>query len=126
MTKTIKTLTISDAMMNEISGGRRLPVSKFTGVIEIKEQTLYVNILGRRCKGKKEIYASFIVTEDVDICMEEIHSGKVYEAIGVVSGERSSEQLIFAGLRYDDMDPITGQVVFEITDLELIRKMLTM
>ena len=43
-----------------------------------------------------------------------------------MQGERSCERLIFSGLRFEDMDPADGTVTLEVTDLELIRKMLGM
>ena len=57
---------------------------------------------------------------------DEFNTGKVYEAVGDVQGERSCERLVFSGLRFEDMDPMSGRVTLEVTDLELIRKMLTM
>ena len=68
-----------------------------------------------------------MMCDDIDYCMEETyHSGKVYEAICTVTGEEQSERLHFAGMRFEDMNPVDGKVTFEITDLELIRKMLMM
>lgn len=86
-----------------------------------------MNILGSNCKGVKKIYASFILCNDVVYCSDdEFNSGKVYEATGDVQGETSCERLIFSGLRFEDSDPVSGSITFEITDLELIRKMLEM
>ena len=79
------------------------------------------------CKGEKKIYASFILCQDIEYQTDdEFHTGKVYEAVGDVQGERSCERLIFSGLRFEDMDPSDGTVTLEVTDLELIRKMLGM
>ena len=50
----------------------------------------------------------------------------VYEAEGVVEGEKQSQRFIFSGLRYVDSDPVTGEVEFEIPDQLLIQKMLSM
>lgn len=40
--------------------------------------------------------------------------------------EQSCERLIFSGLRFEDIDPLKGTVTLEVTDLELIRKMIEM
>lgn len=127
MRTVIKTLAISDAVLNVISAGRRMPAANFSGQIEIEEHSTFVNILGRRCRGEKRIQASFILAEDMEYHTDlEFHSGMVYEAIGKVQGEHRAEQLLFSGLRFEDMDPVSGRVTFEVTDLELIRKMLRM
>ncbi len=49
-----------------------------------------------------------------------VDSGKVFEAQAVVSDERFA----FAGLRFEDSDPLENELVFEIPDLELIQKLL--
>ena len=68
-----------------------------------------------------------MLCEDIDYqTQNDFNSGKVYEALGDVQGESSCERLLFSGLRYEDMDVLSGKVTFEITDLELIRKMLDM
>lgn len=127
MATLIKTLDIKDAQLNVITGGRRIPLADFSGRIEITEVQSMVPVLGRRCKGEKKIYASFILCEDIDYKTDnEFNSGKVYEAIGDVQGEHSCERLIFSGLRFEDMDPLDGMVTLEVTDLELIMKMLKM
>lgn len=123
----IKTLNIENAKLNVITAGRRILIAQFTGKIEITEEQSHVSILGRICRGTKKIYASFILCNDVVYCSDdEFNSGKVYEAVGDVMGEASCERLIFSGLRFEDSDPVSGSVKFEITDLELIRKMLEM
>lgn len=127
VTKIIKTLGIENSRLNVITAGIRMPIADFSGRIEIYEKQKDVSILGRHCKGEKKIYASFILCDNIEYCSDdEIHSGKVYESVGDVQGERSCEKLIFSGLRFEDSDPVTGNITFEITDLELIRKMLTM
>lgn len=123
----IKTLDIQNASLTVITGGRRLPLAQFTGKIEITEHQSMTPVLGRMCKGEKKIYASFILCKDMDYQTEdEFSTGKVYEAVGDVQGEQTCERLIFSGLRYEDMEPVDGTVTFEVTDLELIRKMLKM
>lgn len=127
MTTLIKTLNIQNASLTVVTAGRRLPLAQFAGKIEITEHQTIVPVLGRMCKGEKKIYASFILCQDMEYQMEdEFNTGKVYEAVADVQGERSSERLIFSGLRFEDMDPMNGSVTLEVTDLELIRKMLTM
>lgn len=127
MTTLIKTLNIQNASLSVITAGRRLPLAQFTGKIEITERQSMTPVLGRRCKGEKKIYASFILCQDIEYQTDdEFHTGKVYEAVGDVQGERSCERLIFSGLRYEDMSPVDGSVTLEITDLELIQKMLDM
>ena len=127
MKKTLKTLDATEAKLYSIAAGRRKHIADFTGEIAIVEHQSMVPILGQVCKGEKKIYASFMMCDDIDYCMEETyHSGKVYEAICTVTGEEQSERLHFAGMRFEDMNPVDGKVTFEITDLELIRKMLMM
>ncbi len=127
MTTLIKTLNIQNASLTVVTAGRRLPLAQFAGKIEITEHQTIVPVLGRMCKGEKKIYASFILCQDMEYQMEdEFNTGKVYEAVADVQGERSSERLIFSGLRFEDMDPMNGSVTLEVTDLELIRKMLVM
>lgn len=123
----IKTLDIQNASLNVITAGRRLPLAQFTGKIEITEHRNMTPILGRMCKGEKKVYASFILCQDIEYQTDdEFNTGKVYEAVGDVQGERSCERLIFSGLRFEDMNPLNGTVTLEVTDLELIRKMLEM
>lgn len=123
----IKTLDIQNASLNVITAGRRLPLAQFTGKIEITEHRNMTPILGRMCKGEKKVYASFILCQDIEYQTDdEFNTGKVYEAVGDVQGERSCERLIFSGLRFEDMNPLNGTVTLEVTDLELIRKMLGM
>lgn len=127
MTTLIKTLNIQKASLSVITAGRRLPLAQFTGKIEITERQVMTPVLGRMCKGAKKIYASFILCQDIEYQTDdEFHTGKVYEVVGDVQGERSCERLIFSGLRYEDMSPVDGSVTLEITDLELIQKMLDM
>lgn len=127
MTTVIKVLDIQNAMLNVTTAGRRLPLARFHGKIEIIEKQNKVPVLGRTCKGEKKIYASFIVCEEIDYSTDDaFNSGKVYEAIGDVQGENICERLIFSGLRFEDNDPVSGRVTFDITDLELIKKLLTL
>lgn len=124
MNMIIKTLPVIDGELFVISAGQRLPLARFSGRIEITENTKFVPILGTVQKGIKTIYASFIVCGDLEYQREtdvnKIHSGKVFEALADVEGER----LEFAGLRFEDSDPLKNELVFEITDLELIQKLL--
>lgn len=123
----IKTLNIQNASLTVITAGRRLPLAQFTGKIEITEHQSMAPVLGRMCKGEKKIYASFILCQDIEYQTDDaFHTGKVYEAVGDVHGEHSCERLIFSGLRFEDIDPLNGTVTLEVTDLELIRKMLEM
>lgn len=57
-----------------------------------------------------------------DISDDFIHSGKVYDAVADVVGVRT----VFAGLRFEDSDPIKNRLTFEITDMELIQRLLTL
>lgn len=127
MTTLIKTLNITNAELNVITAGRRLSLARFDGKIEINEIKNITPILGRPCKGEKIIHASFMLCDDIEYqTQNDFNSGKVYEALGDVQGESSCERLLFSGLRYEDMDVLSGKVTFEITDLELIRKMIYM
>jgi hypothetical protein len=128
MQKTIKELTISNARLNILEGGRRVPIADFSGKIKIKLEQIYVPILGEIHKGEKKIIASFILCDDIRYQTDEcsFNSGRAYEAIGDVTGESQTEELVFSGLQYDDMDPVSGTVTFEIKDMDIIQKMLTM
>ena len=82
MTTLIKTLNITNAELNVITAGRRLPLARFAGKIEIKEIKNITPILGRQCKGEKIIHASFMLCEDIEYQIQnEFNSGKVYEAL---------------------------------------------
>lgn len=87
-------------------------------------KTQFISILGTMQKGTKRIYASFIVCGDLEYLREPddrlIHSGKVYDAAADVNGERT----LFAELRFLDSNPLENELVFEITDLELIQKLM--
>lgn len=124
MEKLIKTISVADGELYVISAGRRYLVARFDGRIEIVEKTNLVPILGTVQKGTKTIYASFIVCGDLEYQQEQnsslIHSGKVYEAVAYVENEKT----IFAGLQFEDSNPIENELVFHITDLELIQKLL--
>lgn len=124
MVKLIKTLDVQNASLNVITAGRRFPLAQFAGKIEITEHQSMTPVLGRRCKGEKKIYASFILCQNIEYQTDdEFNAGK---AVGDVQGEQSCERLIFSGLRFEDIDPLKGTVTLEVTDLELIRKMLEM
>ena len=127
VTMVVKVLGIRNATLRVISAGRRLPLAKFCGKIEIIEKQSNVPVLGRLCKGEKKIYASFILCEEVDYHTDDaFHSGKVYEAIGEVEGENTCERLVFSGLRFKDNDPVSGAITFDIADLDLIKKLLVL
>ncbi len=122
--ETIKVIPANDGELYMTSGGRRYCIARFSGRVEIEEKQTRVAILGTLQKGTKRIFASFVVCGNVDFQrgfgFESIDSGKVFEARAIVSGER----LAFAGLRFEDSDPLKNELVFEIPDLELIQKML--
>lgn len=123
----MKTLEINNSTLNVISTGKRRRLADFHGTVKIYEEQVYVSVLGQTCKGIKKIHASFILCNDIQYCIsDEFHSGKVYEAVGEVQGEHTCERMLFSGLRFEEFDPISGRVTFEVTDLELIQKMLTM
>lgn len=122
MNRTIKTIPATDGELYVVSAGQRFSLAHFSGRVEITERTSFVPILGTVQRGAKTIYASFIVCGDLEYQMEIdnefIHSGKVYEAVADVNGKR----IHFSGLRFEDSDPLKNELVFEITDLELIQK----
>ena len=122
----IKTLSVTDGQMNMIKAGRRSSFAQFSGHIKVFETLDKENILGHAVKRTKKISASLICIDMDYSTDEEINSGNVYEATATVQGEHEREKLLFAGLRFDDSDPVAGSITFEITDLELIRKLLTM
>lgn len=123
MNRIIKSIHAENGELFVISTGRRLPLAGFSGRVEIVEHQRLVPVLGTVQKGTKSIYASFIVCGDLEYRQEPagdlIHSGKVFEAVADVDGER----LNFAALRFEDNNPLNNELVFEITDLELIQKL---
>jgi len=122
MDRVIKTIPATDGELYVISAGERLPLAAFNGKVEITERTKLIPILGTVQKGTKRIFASFIVCGNLEyhwrIEDDFIHSGKVYEAVAYVNGEK----IHFAGLRFEDSNPVNNVLVFEITDLALIQK----
>ena len=123
----LKELRIRGGKLNAISAGRRFQIADFSGRVEITERITYVNILGKRYRQEKRIYASFIVGEEMEYWTDQpFTEAAVYEAEGTVEGEKQSQRLIFSGLRYVDSNPVTGEVEFEIPDQLLIRRMLSM
>ena len=121
----IKVIPANNGELYMTSGGRRYYIARFSGRVEIEEKQAQVAILGTLQKGTKRIFASFVVCGDIDFQsgfgFDSVDSGKVFEAWAIVSGERFT----FAGLRFEDSDPLKNELIFEITDLELIQKMLT-
>lgn len=117
----VKTLPLSDGILTETSGGRRKTAAQFDGKIEIYEDETYVPVLGRWTHDAKKIYASVIIGEQVNYNYAvDFSSAKIYGVTGTVANER----MVFDGLRFEDSDPIAGTFTMEITDLELIRKLL--
>lgn len=122
MNRIIKTIPATEGELYIISAGKRHLLANFNGCIAVREVTELIPILGTVQKGTKTIQASFIVCGDLEYQREIsnglINSGKVYEAIADVEGEK----IFFAGLRFENSDPIKNELIFEITDLELIEK----
>jgi len=122
MDRTIITIPAENGELYEISAGCRYLLASFSGKVEITEHTNLVPILGRIEKGTKTILASLIVRGDLEYRKKDgyasIHSGKVYEALTDINGEKTT----LAGLQFKDSDPVSGELVFEITDRELVRK----
>lgn len=126
MSTTIKTLPATNGDLFVISAGQRFQLARFNGKVKIDEKRIFVPVLGTAQKGIKQIYASFVVCGDLEYLLEinetSIHSGKVFEAIADVAGER----LNFSGLRFEESDPLTNELTFSVTDLELVQKLLEM
>lgn len=124
MERTIKTLPATNGELYVTSGGRRFHLANYDGRIEIREHQTLVPILGKIEKGIKSITASFIVCGNPDYRVESpekfVHSGNVFNSRADVNGERFE----FDGLRFDESDPIENEIIFEITDTELIKKLL--
>ena len=124
MERTIKTLTASDGQLYMTTVGRRYKIADFTGFIEIRERQTRIPVLGRIQNGVKSVFASFVICGDVDFVRgydySSILSGRVFDASAFVENEK----LVFSGLRYQESDPLTNTLTFEVTDLELIRKLL--
>ncbi len=124
MDRIIKKLPVTGGDLSVISAGERRPLAHFNGRIEIIEKIALIPMLGKVQRGTRTIYASFIICGDLEYQMETpdefIHSGNIYEADADVGGER----LCFAGLRFEDLDPVADELTFEITDLSLIQKLM--
>jgi len=122
----IKALPCERGELYVTSAGQRFLLARFNGQVEIWEHITLVPLLGTVQKGTKTIYASFMLCGDLEYQRETdyqaIHSGKVYDAIADVEGTR----LTFAGMRFEDSDPINNELIFSVTDLELIQKLLTL
>ena len=122
--ETIKVISANNGELHMTSSGRRYCIARFSGRVEIEEKQAQVAILGTLQKGTKRIFASFVVCGDIDFQngfgFDSVDSGKVFEARAIVSGEK----LVFAGLRFEDSDPLKNELIFEIPDLELIQKLL--
>lgn len=126
MERLIKTLPCEHGDLFVTTAGRRLPLAKFNGRIEIFEHTNMVPILNTVQKGIKTIHASVMICGDLEYQREDpgklIHSGNVYDATADVVGEL----ITFAGMSFEDSDPIENELTFNITDLELVKKLLKM
>ena len=122
--ETIKVIPVNDSELYMVSGGRRYCIAKANGRVQIEEKQTQVAMLGTLQKGTKKILASFIVCGDIDFqkgfSFDSVVTGKVFEVQGSASGER----LEFAGLRFEDFDPLKNELILEIPDLELIQKLL--
>ncbi|MCX4317505.1 MAG: hypothetical protein OSJ52_12860 [Lachnospiraceae bacterium] len=122
--ETIKVIPANNGELYMISGGRRYHIARFHGRVEIEEKQMQVAILGTLQKGTKRILASFVICGDIDFQksfgFDSVDSGKVFEIQAGVGGERMN----FAGLRFEDSDPLTNELIFEIPDLELIQTLL--
>ena len=62
----IKRLDVRNARLYSISSGKRLQVADFQGMVEIVEHKTTVSILGQRYKGEKKVYASFLISDDIE------------------------------------------------------------
>ena len=125
MERLLKTLPVINGELFVTSAGLRLKMAEFIGEVKIYERQRQVAVLGSLQKGVKSIYASVIVCGELDYQTgageDLIHSGRVFDAAADVLSER----VYFAGLRFADSDPINNELIFEITDLELIKKLVT-
>lgn len=123
----IKRLTIDNAELMATADGQRRKIADFSGEIVITRHEHHVSILGKQMGDDKKILASFVLCDDVDFRMKHVFSGhNVYDAVGDVHGEREDERLTFSGMRFKDLDPVTGEITFEIPEFGVIHKMLLM
>ncbi len=124
MERIIKTLPMSDGQLYMTSAGQRHRLADFAGVVEIVERQTRVPMLGHVQHGVKSVFASFVICNEVDFAAgydyQAILSGRVFDASAFVGNEK----LLFSGLQYQDSDPLTNRLTFEIADLELIQKLL--
>jgi len=115
---------ITEGNLYVITGGNRYPVAEFNGYIDIVEDEVIVPVLGTLTKRPKTIKAYFVVCADLkyDRAHDEsrISSANVFEAVGNIQGRNK----ILAGMRFEDSDPIKGELRFSIPDLRLIEELL--
>ncbi len=124
----IKEMDLQDGQLNVVAAGKRSFIADFTGKVLIYEKIAEVSVLGNHCKGKKHIYASFIACDKESYFGDRnIHSGMVFDASGKVEGSDGVyRNVLFAGMRMEDTDPIESTITFEIPDYELIESLLKM
>lgn len=127
MGEVIKRLTIDGAELMVTSKGLRKKIANFSGEIIITKQLVHVPLMGKPLGDDKRIIASFVMCQDVEYRMEHSFSTyNVYDAVGSVHGEREDERLTFSGMQFEEFDPVTGEISFQIPDQGLIHKMLLM
>ena len=128
MQRIIKRIPLHHGRLAEIAAGRRLLLATFTGEVVIIEERQDVAVLGTYCKGEKRLLASVMLCREAAFQSDRsIHAGKVYEATGDVQrGDGMWEEVFFAGLRFEDSDPVAGTLTFEIPDLELIERLIAL
>lgn len=123
----IKRLTIDNAELMVTADGLRKKIADFSGEIVITRHEHHVSLMGKRTGDDKKILASLVLCGDVDYRMKHSFSGyNVYDAVGNVHGEREDERLTFSGMHFEEFDPVTGEITFQIPELGVIHKMLLM
>ena len=120
----IKQIPIHEGKLFAISNGNRRYIANFTGNIEIHEDKKLIPILGQIREGIRSIYASFVVTDDIEYkdshAFDLINSVNVFEGMGECLGER----MLFYGMEFIDNDPVNNELRFKINDLKLIERLL--
>lgn len=122
MKRVVKTLPAGHGELYVVSAGIREKIARFSGRVEIMEERTEVPVLGSFQPGVRRMVASFVVCGELELLKEWredlVHSGKVFEALADVENVRT----LFAGLRFTDSDPVSGEWTFAIPDTALIEQ----
>lgn len=120
----IKQIPLNNGELFAISNGNRRYIANFTGNVEIHEDKKLIPILGQIKEGARSIYASFVVSDDIEYKDSQafglINNINIFESVGECFGE----VIHFYGMEFIDNDPVNNELRFKINDLKLIERLL--